>query len=193
MDAIEVEELKHPEPHDTSFCPKPAVPAVPIPNGSAVSPESPKSALGSRTNSNFSLSLLRRNNTSELEAATRKLLREEADNDSQHGKGFLPCHYFDYIAGTSTGGLNAIMLGRLRMPVEECLARYPDMAQNIFSGKKKSFVSRLMQGTSSKYDSQALEAEIRKIVSIKAPMNVAPLQQDFQFDEFHLPLDLCKT
>lgn len=27
----------------------------------------------------------------------------------------LPCHYFDLMGGTSTGGLIAIMLGRLRM------------------------------------------------------------------------------
>ncbi|KAF8853923.1 FabD/lysophospholipase-like protein, partial [Acephala macrosclerotiorum] len=49
---------------------------------------------------------------------------------------FLPCHYFDYIGGTSTGGLNAIMLGRLRMSVEECLDQYPRMAENVFSGTK---------------------------------------------------------
>lgn len=32
----------------------------------------------------------------------------------------LPCEYFDLICGTSTGGLIAIMLGRLRM-VREAL------------------------------------------------------------------------
>lgn len=31
-----------------------------------------------------------------------------------------PCDYFDLIGGTSTGGLIAIMLARLRMSVDEC-------------------------------------------------------------------------
>ncbi|KAK3941615.1 patatin-like phospholipase-domain-containing protein [Diplogelasinospora grovesii] len=37
---------------------------------------------------------------------------------------YLPCHYFDYIAGTSVGGLIAIMLGMLSMPVEECITEF---------------------------------------------------------------------
>ena len=33
----------------------------------------------------------------------------------------LPCEYFDLICGTSTGGLIALMLGRLRMVIMETL------------------------------------------------------------------------
>ncbi|KAH8894702.1 FabD/lysophospholipase-like protein [Thozetella sp. PMI_491] len=41
------------------------------------------------------------------------------------GKGvYLPCHYFDYIAGTSLGGLIAIMLGMLGMSVADCVAEF---------------------------------------------------------------------
>jgi patatin-like phospholipase/acyl hydrolase len=40
----------------------------------------------------------------------------EEQGDSRKGsKPPLPCEYFDLICGTSTGGLIAIMLGRLRM------------------------------------------------------------------------------
>jgi patatin-like phospholipase/acyl hydrolase len=38
-----------------------------------------------------------------------------------------PCDYFDMIGGTSTGGLIALMLGRLRMGVDECIAAYTDL------------------------------------------------------------------
>ncbi|KAJ5239675.1 hypothetical protein N7468_004294 [Penicillium chermesinum] len=35
-----------------------------------------------------------------------------------------PCRYFDLIGGTSTGGLIAIMLGRMRMTIKECEIAY---------------------------------------------------------------------
>ncbi|KAL2029337.1 hypothetical protein VTO58DRAFT_108529 [Aureobasidium pullulans] len=37
-----------------------------------------------------------------------------------------PCEVFDLIGGTSTGGLIAIMLGRLEMSVDECIEDLPD-------------------------------------------------------------------
>jgi patatin-like phospholipase/acyl hydrolase len=40
---------------------------------------------------------------------------EEIGRQSGAGRTPLPCDYFDLIGGTSTGGLIAIMLGRLRM------------------------------------------------------------------------------
>jgi hypothetical protein len=48
------------------------------------------------------------------------------------GHGFLPCHYFDYIAGTSSGGLVAIMLGRLRLSVSAVMDEYTKFADEIF-------------------------------------------------------------
>ncbi|XTI93327.1 hypothetical protein V2W45_1215471, partial [Cenococcum geophilum] len=71
-----------------------------------------------------------------------------------------PCHYFDYIFGTSTGGLNAIMLGRLRMSVDECIEKYPEMAKNIF-GKSRMSLKGLIND---KYDHNNLQREIQKIV-----------------------------
>lgn len=42
-------------------------------------------------------------------------IMEEIQRQSGAEETPLPCHYFDLIGGTSTGGLIAIMLGRLRM------------------------------------------------------------------------------
>jgi hypothetical protein len=44
-----------------------------------------------------------------------------------------PCQYFDLIAGTSTGGLIALMLGRLGYTTEQAIAKYTECASRIFS------------------------------------------------------------
>ncbi|PYH57632.1 FabD/lysophospholipase-like protein [Aspergillus niger CBS 101883] len=51
---------------------------------------------------------------------------------------FLPCHYFDCIIGTSTGGLIAMMLGRLRMTVTHARQQYQLLGQQVF-GSPRSF------------------------------------------------------
>ncbi|KAH9816977.1 FabD/lysophospholipase-like protein [Teratosphaeria destructans] len=71
----------------------------------------------------------------------------------------LPCIYFDYIAGTSTGGLIAIMLGRLRMSVDSALEAYNSLGGRIF-GKK-----RRMGFAWSKYDAEILKAAVKDIIS----------------------------
>lgn len=47
-----------------------------------------------------------------------------------------PCHYFDLIAGTGTGGLIAIMLGRLRLDLETCMDVYVRMTKKVFETDK---------------------------------------------------------
>ncbi|KAI0451208.1 hypothetical protein F5B21DRAFT_390545 [Xylaria acuta] len=47
-----------------------------------------------------------------------------------------PCDYFDLIGGTSTGGLIALMLGRLQMEVDECIRKYLEVASAAFQPKR---------------------------------------------------------
>ncbi|KAJ5662450.1 tetratricopeptide repeat domain protein [Penicillium maclennaniae] len=47
-----------------------------------------------------------------------------------------PCDYFDMIGGTSTGGLIAIMLGRLQMTVNECIDAYTSLSNKVFEKKR---------------------------------------------------------
>ncbi|KAI9725409.1 MAG: hypothetical protein M1828_003259 [Chrysothrix sp. TS-e1954] len=47
-----------------------------------------------------------------------------------------PCDHFDLIAGTGTGGLIAIMLGRLRLDLETCKDVYVRMTRRVFETDK---------------------------------------------------------
>ncbi|KAI3326017.1 hypothetical protein HD806DRAFT_488905 [Xylariaceae sp. AK1471] len=48
-------------------------------------------------------------------------------------RGKRLCDYFDMIAGTSTGGLLAIMLGRLQMDTRSCIAAYLSLSKRVFA------------------------------------------------------------
>jgi len=48
----------------------------------------------------------------------------------------LPCELFDLAGGTSTGGLIAIMLFRLKMSVEDAIKAYTSVAKTVFTSKK---------------------------------------------------------
>ncbi|KAK1573420.1 acyl transferase/acyl hydrolase/lysophospholipase [Colletotrichum navitas] len=43
-----------------------------------------------------------------------------------------PCQVFDMIGGTSTGGLIAIMLGRLEMDIDACINEYKGLMKTVF-------------------------------------------------------------
>lgn len=47
-----------------------------------------------------------------------------------------PCEHFDLIVGTGTGGLIALMLGRLRMDIETCKDVYVRMTRRVFETDK---------------------------------------------------------
>ncbi|KAH7326831.1 acyl transferase/acyl hydrolase/lysophospholipase [Rhizoctonia solani] len=73
----------------------------------------------------------------------------------------LPCEYFDMICGTSTGGLIAIMLGKLRMSVDETIKAYIRLSEDVFS-KKKWFWK------DARYSAKALEKAICTIIGERA-------------------------
>jgi Patatin-like phospholipase len=47
-----------------------------------------------------------------------------------------PCDHFDLIVGTGTGGLIALMLGRLRLDLETCKEVYVRMTRKVFETDK---------------------------------------------------------
>ncbi|KAI9801940.1 MAG: hypothetical protein M1826_005124, partial [Phylliscum demangeonii] len=53
-----------------------------------------------------------------------------------------PCDYFHLIGGTSTGGLIALMLGRLRMDTTQALHAYNTIAGSVFSEENKKWTTQ---------------------------------------------------
>lgn len=86
-----------------------------------------------------------------------------------------PCDIFDLIAGTSTGGLIAVMLGRLHMTIDECIAHYETVGAAVFD-RRPSAVTKLLKGLagSAFYNIRRLQGEIKKVlearqISVKEP------------------------
>ncbi|KAF2150035.1 FabD/lysophospholipase-like protein [Myriangium duriaei CBS 260.36] len=77
-----------------------------------------------------------------------------------------PCDYFDLIGGTSTGGLIAIMLGRLEMSVDECIEQYLILQDKIFKRKHLSPVG-CFGGVQGRYDHTALEDGVKSLLRSK--------------------------
>ncbi|KAL1614869.1 hypothetical protein SLS54_009423 [Diplodia seriata] len=88
------------------------------------------------------------------------LLKAVMDKISPNKK---PCELFDMIGGTSTGGLIAIMLGRLRMSVDECLDAYRKFMSDVFDHGVivKAWNYTLKDGL---YSAQTLEKIIRDLI-----------------------------
>ncbi|RSM08652.1 hypothetical protein CEP52_004611 [Fusarium oligoseptatum] len=86
-----------------------------------------------------------------------------------HAPPRKPCQVFDLIAGTSTGGLIAIMLGRLEMDVDECIAAYNHLIEHIFSEKARAhrFRFSLRGQTQARFDSTRLEDAIKQTITDK--------------------------
>ncbi|UNI22755.1 hypothetical protein JDV02_008616 [Purpureocillium takamizusanense] len=77
-----------------------------------------------------------------------------------------PCEVFDMIGGTSTGGYIAIMLGRLKMSVDECIGKYQDFMVKIFNkGTLKKGLDFIANGEF--YDETVLEGLIKQLVKEK--------------------------
>jgi patatin-like phospholipase/acyl hydrolase len=79
-----------------------------------------------------------------------------------------PCDYFDLIGGTSTGGLIAIMLGRLKMNIEDCITAYLQLSQEVFQPRRRSlnFLGKAndVLRVRGRFDSEALRKGIQRVV-----------------------------
>jgi len=73
-----------------------------------------------------------------------------------------PHEYFDIIGGTSTGGISALMLGRLRMSIDDCIDAYISLSDRIFQKKRHRVSIRgRVQG---RFDAGELEKVFKEII-----------------------------
>jgi patatin-like phospholipase/acyl hydrolase len=77
----------------------------------------------------------------------------------------LRCEWFDLMVGTSTGGLIALMVGRLKMSVGAALEAYRDVAKEVFHTETRSWLNRLNPvAMLPRYSADKLEAAFQNIV-----------------------------
>jgi patatin-like phospholipase/acyl hydrolase len=96
----------------------------------------------------------------------QRLLHSLSEEDSDTVKA---CDYFDLIVGTSTGGLIAVMLGRLQMDIDRCITEYLSLAPIVFPEKnfvaksKLAKVLKLVRGNAF-FDPKPMERQIKALV-----------------------------
>lgn len=84
------------------------------------------------------------------------------DRAEQGQSAIEPWQYFDLIGGTSTGGIIALMLGRLRMSIDECVAAYENLGEAVFRAPQRL-------GHRARFDERKFEEVIKKVISNRFP------------------------
>ncbi|KIY03324.1 uncharacterized protein Z520_00015 [Fonsecaea multimorphosa CBS 102226] len=82
-------------------------------------------------------------------------------------KRVKPYEIFDLIGGTSTGGIIAIMLGRLEMDVDECIKEYKVMMKKVFKNKRSAFFVSVTGNVKARFSSRTLETAIKEVLKSK--------------------------
>ena len=89
-------------------------------------------------------------------------IKDIAETEEFHGD-LKPHDVFDFVAGTSTGGLIALMLGKLGMSITEGIAQYHELSKTIF--KKKHLRGKFTGGLAlTRYSGKCLRKCVRKLL-----------------------------
>ncbi|KAI0483868.1 acyl transferase/acyl hydrolase/lysophospholipase [Xylaria cf. heliscus] len=89
-----------------------------------------------------------------------EIMRKVAEAEKEPG-AVRPCDYFDLIGGTSTGGIIALMLGRLEMTVDACIRAYRKLAAQAFTPKFGRIFPASPRGT---FSAKALESAMKQVI-----------------------------
>ncbi|RAO73453.1 uncharacterized protein BHQ10_009465 [Talaromyces amestolkiae] len=95
-----------------------------------------------------------------------KSIMDEVNEIREPGSPRLkPCDLFDLIGGTSTGGIIAIMLGRLEMDVDECIKAYVKLMERVFKDKLRMVPLGWKLEIKSKFNQNELKAAILDVLT----------------------------
>ncbi|MCJ1379190.1 hypothetical protein MMC17_002290 [Xylographa soralifera] len=85
-----------------------------------------------------------------------------------------PNDVFDFVVGTSTGGLIALMLGKAGLTVEECIDQYHTLSTTIF--KKKHYRGKITHGLApTRYSGKCLRKSVRTLLKSKGLSEDLPM------------------
>ncbi|KAI1091962.1 FabD/lysophospholipase-like protein [Rostrohypoxylon terebratum] len=99
-----------------------------------------------------------------------------------------PCDIFDLIGGTSTGGIIAIMLGRLGMTVDECIKTYKTIARRAFTPKFRLPFPAPPTGS---FSAAALERAIKDVIQAQCKDNRCASSQTCSHKDLLFRDDTC--
>jgi hypothetical protein len=102
---------------------------------------------------------------------------------------YIPAHYFDYIGGTSTGGLISIMLGRLRMSVKHCMEEYEILSGNIFGHPRWASVRGPLPALRDKYNGERIQKAVEDVINRR----MSEEERMAGAGSFNSPRGLCRT
>ncbi|KAI9843047.1 MAG: hypothetical protein M1837_006678 [Sclerophora amabilis] len=109
-----------------------------------------------------------------------------AARERQQRSNYLPCHYFDYMGGTSTGG-------RLRMPVDDALDEYQTLAGEIFGHPRIASVRPSWRGPipwpRDKYDGRRVVKVVNDVVNRRLALKPGTIGQNLLSSH----ASMCKT
>ncbi|KAK8183224.1 acyl transferase/acyl hydrolase/lysophospholipase [Phyllosticta capitalensis] len=106
-------------------------------------------------------------------------MRPASDNEP-----LKPCDYFDLIGGTSTGGIIAILLGRLRLDIKSCIAIYSELAEQIFKNDRSfNLAGMKVPIGKTRFSGAVLENAIKKSLVKLGYDEDEPMWDDSLFEE----------
>ena len=79
-------------------------------------------------------------------------------------KQLLPCEVFDLISGTSTGGVIAILLGRLGLDCPTAIKVYRDLTNAVCGSDDHTFWNTFLSSIEIGFDAKEYEAAVANVV-----------------------------